>query len=177
MDTASINVWAILLAVVGPGLLAGLSDDDPAGITTYSILGAEHGYQLLWVLTVSTAALVVFHELGARMGIVTGQGLLGLIRERAGERVPARVRIELEVLEAARERVLAQAAADDDLVATRLDAVLVHVAQARRGLGDDRGVVALAGSVNDAERQPGRLERSAQERPGKTRLSLPLAPR
>ena len=39
-----------LLAVVGPGLLAGLSDDDPAGITTYSVLGAEHGYQLLWVL-------------------------------------------------------------------------------------------------------------------------------
>ena len=77
---------AILLAVVGPGLLAGLSDDDPAGITTYSILGAEHGYQLLWVLTVSTAALVVFHEIAARMGIITGQGLLGLIRELYGVR-------------------------------------------------------------------------------------------
>jgi Mn2+/Fe2+ NRAMP family transporter len=33
-----------LLAVVGPGVLAGLSDDDPAGITTYSILGAKYGY-------------------------------------------------------------------------------------------------------------------------------------
>src|SRR5919202_1552555 len=52
------------LAVVGPGLLAGLSDDDPAGITTYSILGAEHGYQLLWVLLVSTVALILFHDLG-----------------------------------------------------------------------------------------------------------------
>ena len=67
---------AALLAVVGPGLLAGLSDDDPAGITTYSILGAEYGYQLLWVLPLSTAALIVFHELGARMGVVTGKGLL-----------------------------------------------------------------------------------------------------
>ena len=38
---------AALLAVLGPGLLAGLSDDDPAGITTYSSLGAEYGYQLL----------------------------------------------------------------------------------------------------------------------------------
>jgi Mn2+/Fe2+ NRAMP family transporter len=75
-----------LLAVIGPGLLAGLSDDDPAGITTYSILGAEHGYELLWVLAVSTAALVVYHELGARMGIVTGQGLLGLVRARYGVR-------------------------------------------------------------------------------------------
>ena len=44
-----------LLAVVGPGVLAGLSDDDPAGITTYSILGADYGYRLLWVLTISTA--------------------------------------------------------------------------------------------------------------------------
>jgi Mn2+/Fe2+ NRAMP family transporter len=44
---------AALLAVVGPGLLAGLSDDDPAGITTYSILGADHGYQLLWVLALA----------------------------------------------------------------------------------------------------------------------------
>src|SRR5687767_1508713 len=71
---------------MGPGLLAGLSDDDPAGITTYSILGADHGYALLWVLTLSTAALIVFHDLGARMGVVTGQGMMGLIRDRFGVR-------------------------------------------------------------------------------------------
>ncbi len=75
-----------LAAVVGPGVLAGLSDDDPAGITTYSILGADYGYQLLWVLLLSTAALVLFHEVGARMGCVTGQGLTGLVRERYGVR-------------------------------------------------------------------------------------------
>ena len=74
------------LAVIGPGLLAGLSDDDPAGITTYSILGAEFGYQLLWVLLLSTAALVVFHELAARMGLVTGCGLATLVRRRYGRR-------------------------------------------------------------------------------------------
>src|ERR1044072_1493772 len=78
---------AALLAVVGPGLLAGLSDDDPAGITTYSILGARYGYELLWVLALSTAALIVFHELGVRLGIVTGTGLLTLVREPYGERV------------------------------------------------------------------------------------------
>ncbi len=75
---------AALLAVVGPGLLAGLSDDDPAGITTYSILGAKYGYELIWVLVLSTAALIVFHELGVRLGIVTGKGLLTLVRERYG---------------------------------------------------------------------------------------------
>jgi Mn2+/Fe2+ NRAMP family transporter len=74
------------VAVVGPGVLAGLSDDDPAGITTYSILGAKYGYQLLWVLALSTAALIIFHELGVRMGIVTKKGLLTLVRERYGGR-------------------------------------------------------------------------------------------
>ncbi|HVO54889.1 MAG TPA: Nramp family divalent metal transporter [Solirubrobacterales bacterium] len=75
---------AALLAVVGPGVLAGLSDDDPAGIATYSILGARYGYELIWVLVLSTAALIVFHELGVRLGIVTGKGLLTLVRERYG---------------------------------------------------------------------------------------------
>jgi Mn2+/Fe2+ NRAMP family transporter len=77
---------AALAAVVGPGVLAGLSDDDPAGITTYSILGADYGYSLLWVLLISTLALIVFHELGARTGIATGQGLAGLVRDRFGVR-------------------------------------------------------------------------------------------
>jgi Mn2+/Fe2+ NRAMP family transporter len=76
-----------LLAVAGPGILAGLSDDDPAGITTYSILGAEQGYALLWVLLLSTAALALFHEVALRMGVVTGQGLTGLVRERYGVRI------------------------------------------------------------------------------------------
>jgi Mn2+/Fe2+ NRAMP family transporter len=73
-----------LAAVVGPGLLAGLSDDDPAGITTYSVLGTDYGYTFLWVLAVSTIALVLFQDLGARIGVVTGQGLAGLIRQRYG---------------------------------------------------------------------------------------------
>ena len=74
----------MLLAVVGPGVLAGLSDDDPAGITTYSILGADFGYRLLWTLLISTAALVLFHDLAARLGIATGRGLVSVIRLRYG---------------------------------------------------------------------------------------------
>ena len=76
-----------LFAVLGPGLLAGLSDDDPAGITTYSLIGAAYGYRLLWVLGASTVALVLFQEVNARMGIVTGRGLAGMIRERYGIRI------------------------------------------------------------------------------------------
>lgn len=89
--------WAALLVVLGPGLLAGLADDDPAGITTYSVLGADYGYQLLWVLGLSTAALVVFHSLAARMGVVTGQGLIGLVRQRYGVRVGGAVLTALVV--------------------------------------------------------------------------------
>jgi NRAMP (natural resistance-associated macrophage protein)-like metal ion transporter len=79
----------VVLAVLGPGLLAGLSDDDPAGITTYSILGARYGYAMLWTISLSTVALVVFHELAARLGVVTGKGLVELVRERFGRRIAA----------------------------------------------------------------------------------------
>jgi NRAMP (natural resistance-associated macrophage protein)-like metal ion transporter len=77
---------AALLGVMGPGLIAGLSDDDPAGITTYSQLGAHFAYKLLWVLVFSTLALILFQDLGARIGVVTRQGLIGLVRQKYGAR-------------------------------------------------------------------------------------------
>jgi NRAMP (natural resistance-associated macrophage protein)-like metal ion transporter len=77
---------AAFLAVMGPGIIAGLSDDDPAGITTYSQLGAKYGYQLLWTLVISTVALIIFQDLGARIGVVTRQGLIGLVRQKYGAR-------------------------------------------------------------------------------------------
>ena len=86
-----------LAAIAGPGLLAGLSDDDAPGITTYSIMGARYGYELLWVLALSTVALIVFHEVGSRVGVVTGQGLMGLIRDRYGVRIAAAALVALVV--------------------------------------------------------------------------------
>jgi NRAMP (natural resistance-associated macrophage protein)-like metal ion transporter len=77
---------AAFLGVMGPGIIAGLSDDDPAGITTYSQLGAKYGYQLLWVLVLSTLALILFQDLGARIGVVTRQGMIGLVRQKYGAR-------------------------------------------------------------------------------------------
>ena len=75
-----------LLAVVGPGLVSGFADNDAGGITTYSIVGAQFGYDLLWVLLASQVALFFTQEVGARIGLATGQGLSGLIRERFGIR-------------------------------------------------------------------------------------------
>ena len=81
---AGAGAFAAFLAVVGPGLLAGLSDDDPAGITTYSILGADHGYRLLWIIPASTLLLVHFHLMAVRVGASSGKGFVGIIRERWG---------------------------------------------------------------------------------------------
>jgi len=74
------------MAVLGPGIVSGFADNDAGGITTYSIAGARFGYALLWVILVSQVALLVTQEIGARMGLATGQGLVGLIRERFGVR-------------------------------------------------------------------------------------------
>ena len=80
------GAWIAFLAVLGPGLLAGLSDDDPAGITTYSVLGAEFGYSLLWIIPVSTVMLVQFHLMAMRIGATTGKGFVGIVREKWGHR-------------------------------------------------------------------------------------------
>lgn len=79
-----LGAFAAFLAVLGPGLLAGLSDDDPAGITTYSVLGADHGYRLLWIIPASTILLVQFHMMAVRIGAATGKGFVGVIRARWG---------------------------------------------------------------------------------------------
>ena len=86
MRVAGASALASLLAVLGPGLLAGLSDDDPAGITTYSILGTDHGYRLLWIIPASTVLLVQFHLLAVRIGAATGKGFVALVRERWGHK-------------------------------------------------------------------------------------------
>lgn len=77
---------ATILALLGPGLLAGLSDDDPAGLTTYSLLGTEHGYRLLWVITASVLLLVQFQLIAVRLGATTGKGFVALVRDRWGVR-------------------------------------------------------------------------------------------
>ena len=74
------------LGVLGPGLIAGLAGNDAGGIFTYSVLGAETGLSLLWILPITTVLLVVVLEMAARMGAVSGQGLGDLIRDDFGIR-------------------------------------------------------------------------------------------
>lgn len=78
---------ALLLSVLGPGIIAANADNDAGGIFQYSQAGAQFGYTLLWVLVLVTISLGVCQEMGARMGAATGKGLADLIREEYGVKV------------------------------------------------------------------------------------------
>src|SRR5437016_236003 len=90
LSTFSLRRWrtrlALFLAVIGPGFITANVDNDPGGIYTYSLAGAQYGYALLWTMIPITAALIVVQEMASRMGAVTGKGLSDLIREEFGLR-------------------------------------------------------------------------------------------
>ena len=74
------------LAVMGPGIITGFAGNDAGGVTTYTSVGAHYGFEMMWLLLLSTVGLLVIQEMCARMGAVTGKGLSDLIRERFGVR-------------------------------------------------------------------------------------------
>jgi NRAMP (natural resistance-associated macrophage protein)-like metal ion transporter len=78
---------AIFFAVIGPGFITAVVDNDAGGIFTYSAAGAQFGYLPLWTLLPITLLLVITQEMCSRMGAVTGKGLSDLIREEFGLRV------------------------------------------------------------------------------------------
>src|SRR5215467_1917273 len=69
------------LAKLGPGLITGASDDDPSGIATYSQVGAQFGFGLLWTMLVSYPLMAAIQEICARIGRVTGCGLAANLRK------------------------------------------------------------------------------------------------
>ena len=70
------------LTQLGPGLITGAADDDPSGISTYSVAGAAFGYQVLWTALFSFPLMAAVQLMCARLGMVTGKGLGGVIRSR-----------------------------------------------------------------------------------------------
>jgi len=66
--------------ILGPGLVTGAADDDPSGITTYSIAGASLGYGMLWMSLVTFPLTAAVQLICARIGLVTGRGLAAVIR-------------------------------------------------------------------------------------------------
>ncbi len=77
---------AVFFAVLGPGFITAVVDNDAGGIFTYSQAGARYGYLPLWTLLPITLLLIVTQEMCSRMGAVSGKGLSDLIREEFGLR-------------------------------------------------------------------------------------------
>jgi Mn2+/Fe2+ NRAMP family transporter len=72
------------LAIVGPGLIVMVGDNDAGGVATYAQAGQDYGYSLLWVLVLLIPVLIVNQEMVVRLGAVTGVGHARLINERFG---------------------------------------------------------------------------------------------
>jgi len=89
-DTGPRTSWrrraATLLAVMGPGVIVMVADNDGAGLSLYAQAGQDHGFRLLWLLFLLAPVLFVNQEMVARLGAVTGAGHARLIFERFGRR-------------------------------------------------------------------------------------------
>jgi NRAMP (natural resistance-associated macrophage protein)-like metal ion transporter len=67
--------------ILGPGFITGAADDDPSGIATYAQTGAQFGYTQLWTAPFSFPFMTVIQEMCGRIGMVTGRGLAGVIKQ------------------------------------------------------------------------------------------------
>src|ERR1700737_2136255 len=65
---------------LGPGLITGAADDDPSGISTYSVAGAAYGYATLWIALLTFPLMAAIQLMSARLGMVTGSGLAAAVR-------------------------------------------------------------------------------------------------
>src|SRR6478672_9863358 len=73
-----------LAAILGPGIIVMVGDNDAGGVSTYAQAGQDFGYALLWTLVLLIPVLIVNQEMVVRLGAVTGVGYARLITERFG---------------------------------------------------------------------------------------------
>ena len=76
------NIFTRFLSVLGPGLITGAADDDPSGVATYSIAGAQLGTSLLWTAFITWPLMGCVQFMCARIGMVTGRGLSGAMHQK-----------------------------------------------------------------------------------------------
>ena len=87
----------LILAAMGPGIIAELAGNDAGGISTFSVAGASYGYAVLWTIPIAMLFLMVVQESAARMGAQTGKGFSALIRESFGIRLTTLAMVALLV--------------------------------------------------------------------------------
>jgi NRAMP (natural resistance-associated macrophage protein)-like metal ion transporter len=83
LPTSAPSRWIrSLLKSIGPGVITGAADDDPSGIATYSVAGAQLGTKLLWTALLTWPLMAAVQMMCARIGKVTGKGLAGNFKQR-----------------------------------------------------------------------------------------------
>ena len=85
------RTWRQYFRVMGPGIISGAADNDPAGVVTYIQVGATTGTGLLWLMLLSTPMLYYLEEISTRLGVVCKHGLGRVVRERYGRTAAAAV--------------------------------------------------------------------------------------
>ena len=76
-------------SALGPGVITGAADDDPSGIATYSIAGAQFGTAFLWTALLTWPLMAAVQTMCARIGMVTGRGLMAALERKFPRRVLA----------------------------------------------------------------------------------------
>jgi Mn2+/Fe2+ NRAMP family transporter len=85
------RTWRQFFQVMGPGIVSGAADNDPAGVVTYIQVGATTGTGLLWLMMLSTAMLYYLEEVSTRLGVVTKHGLVRVLRTAYGQGIATAV--------------------------------------------------------------------------------------
>ncbi len=80
------NRLVSVFKTLGPGLITGASDDDPAGIVTYAVAGATLGFSILWTALVTLPLMLAMQTISARIGLVRGHGIASVLKEAYGHR-------------------------------------------------------------------------------------------
>lgn len=70
-----------MFSKIGPGFITGAADDDPSGVATYSVAGAQYGYKMTWMTVFLVPAMIAIQEMCGRIGMVSGKGLAGVIKK------------------------------------------------------------------------------------------------
>jgi Mn2+/Fe2+ NRAMP family transporter len=81
------RTWRQFFRIMGPGIVSGAADNDPAGVITYIQIGATTGFSLLWLMLLSTPILYYLEDMSSRLGIVGKRGISRLLRRRYGAAV------------------------------------------------------------------------------------------
>src|SRR5262252_5014085 len=74
------GLFRSIFRLIGPGFIAGASDDDPSGIGTYAVAGASFGFATLWTALITFPLMAAVQFMCAKIGMVTGEGLAGVLK-------------------------------------------------------------------------------------------------